>query len=1060
MQNQKNFYYNTAKFFLQNKQLSLLLVITTFVFGAIAFINTPKQYDPEITLPAFRITTDFPGASASEVENLVTSEIENKLVEIPGVDKINSYSFAGGRSIVMVTFKIGTDLDKSKTEVFEKISSNMDLAPLGVITPTIQQIDPENVPVMTIAITSKEISKEGLREFALDLKEKLKNIEGVTNIEISGGKKREFTVVLDNTKLAARKISNLSITQAIQANNFKLSNINLESEFGNIPLVVDGNIKNAEDLKRIVISGHSNSPIYLEDVAEIVDGYEVKENFITLDKKGEQKFNSENAVYLSFAKVKGSNITTVTNNAKKEIENLKENFIPENVNLEITRDEGKTAQNEIFTLTEHLFMAILIVTVTLYFFLGLRISFVVATAIPLTLALVFIAGYMFDMSINRITLFALIFSLGLLVDDAIVVVENIHRHFALKHSEKDEAIAVATGEVGMGVLLSTVTAVVVFAPMGLVTGMMGAYMGPIAFFAPVARLMSLFVAYTLSPYLSSVFLTDNTHDHEEKISWYEKYYEKTIVKILHDKKLQNKILLGTLGAVIIILSFPFFGFIQFRMLPKANKEQFYVYLDLKENSSLQQTQNIVQEIENKLFTIEEITQVEGFIGEKPVADFNGLFRGSNMRTLDNQATLKIDLSEKGERNTKSEEIVEEARKILTENFKERKYIKIKLVEDPPGPPVLSTFLTRIKGGTEEGRENIARDILAMLNNTKGVVDLDSTLPTETKVEYLEIDRSKLGQLGLSIGEVVQTLNIALQGQNISFAHLDQKERTNIFIRSDKNFRDNLSDLENIQIKNQAGEMISLGSIVTKKIAEKDTLIMHDKREAMTQVTTETEGRSVVYVTKDLIFKLLNYKLPSGNGELKSWNLFGMTFVDKETKEEYKIEWGGEFEMTLENFRDLGLAMLVAYLLIYIILVAQFKSFKSSLLIMSTIILGFAGVIPGFAILYFLFGSYFSATSMIGAIALGGIVVGNAILLLDFIEQKRTEGHAIETSIIESCKTRLKPIMLTAITAILGAVVIVADPVWSGLAWGLIFGLSISTLLTLIIFPILYYRFGK
>jgi multidrug efflux pump subunit AcrB len=515
--NNENIYTHTARFFVKNKQLSLLLIIVSFVFGFLAFYNTSKQYDPEITLPAFRIVTSFPGATREEVEKLVTNQIEDKLVEIPGIDKISSQSFDGGQSIVTVIFKIGSGLDASKTQVIEKMQSNLNLTPIGVSAPLIKQIDPENVPVMTLLITGKDYTQEGLREFAFDLKDRLKVVPGVTNIEINGGKKRQLSVLVDPVKLSGRGVSILEVKQALEMNNARLSTGLLEGEQYDVALLVEGSVTSGKDLTRIIVGGSAEFPVYLEDVAKIDDGYEVTEKAIWFTKKNEKKTVREDAVYLSFAKAKGTNISNVTLSVEDEIKKLKQSFVPEGINLEITRNEGATAHEEIMTLTEHLVLAVTIVTLTLMFFLGLRVALVVATAIPLTLALVFIAGYLFDNSINRITLFALIFSLGLLVDDAIVVVENIHRHFQKKDKSKDEAIAHATGEVGAGVLLSTITAVVVFAPMGLVTGMMGAYMGPIAFFAPVARLASLFVAYTLSPYLASVFLDDKEHHgHEEK----------------------------------------------------------------------------------------------------------------------------------------------------------------------------------------------------------------------------------------------------------------------------------------------------------------------------------------------------------------------------------------------------------------------------------------------------------------------------------------------------------------------------------------------------------------
>lgn len=1053
----ENSYTRTARFFVQNKQLSLLLVIVSFVFGFLAFYNTPKQYDPEITLPAFRIVTSFPGATAEEVEKLVTAPVEDKLIEITGVDKISSQSIGGGQSIVTVIFKIGSGLDASKTQVIEKMQSNLNLAPLGVGSPLIQQIDPENVPVMTIAITGKEFTQEGLRAFAFDIKEKLKSVPGVTNIEISGGKKRQLTVLLNPQRLTERGVSIQEVTQAIRGHNARFATGYIEGEKTTIPVIVDGTITQGSDLKKIRVGGDVYAPVYLEDVATIDDGYEVVDHEVWFTKKNEKEVMREDAVYLSFAKAKGVNISDVTSSAKEEIEKLTTTFVPDGISLEITRDEGETAHEEIMTLTEHLVLAVTIVTLTLMFFLGLRVALVVATAIPLTLALVFITGYIFDNSINRITLFALIFSLGLLVDDAIVVVENIHRHFAKKEKNKTESIAHATGEVGTGVLLSTITAVVVFAPMGLVTGMMGAYMGPIAFFAPVARLASLFVAYTLSPYLASLFLNEHV-THEEKLSWYEVYYNRIIETILRNRKLQNGILLGMIGMVIITFSFPFVGLVHFRMLPKADKEQFYVYVDLPDDTSLLTTHRTAIAIEEKLLTQKEVKSIETFVGAPAVADFNGLFRGGNMRTMRSQATIKVDLVPHGERNKKSEEIVVESRKLLGEMYDNQPTVRLKLVEDPPGPPVLSTFLARIQGPDEKMREDITRDIAGMMKSIPGVVDMDSTLPTNTNTVSLRIKREKLALSGLSGAEVVQAVQLALQGEAVSVAHLNTQENTNIVVRFEKGSRDALADISAIHIKNTSGDMISLASVTERTTGEIDSPILHDKRKEITMLTAETEGRAIVYVTKDLIVKLLDYRLPDAQGELVSWNLFGLTYRDAVSHEEYRIEWGGEFEMTLENFRDLGLAMLVAYLLIYIILVAQFKSFKSSALIMTTILMGFAGVLPGFAFLDFFFGVYFSATSMIGAIALGGIVVGNAILLLDFIEQKREQGAPVEVAIIEACKTRLKPIMLTSITAVLGAVVIVADPVWSGLAWALIFGLSLSTILTLVIFPVLYYRF--
>jgi multidrug efflux pump subunit AcrB len=527
---------------------------------------------------------------------------------------------------------------------------------------------------MSLAISSTKYTADGLREFAFDLKEKLKTVPGLTNIAIIGGNSRQINVSLNPEELAAKNININDVVQAIQGNNFRLVSGNLEGENQYIPVEVDGNIPNGKTLSRLIVGGTPDQPVYLEDVAMVDDGHQLIENHVTFAPKiegsnhsGNPKSETENpgelnAVYLSFAKAKSANISDVTADTLKSLESLKKNFIPSDIQLTVTRDEGATAREEIMMLTEHLTLAILIVTITLVFFLGWRAALVVATAIPLTLALVFIVGYFFGQTINRITLFALIFSLGLLVDDAIVVVENIYRHFSLKNEEKTEAIAHATGEVGMGVLLSTITAVVVFVPMGLVTGMMGAYMGPIAFFAPVARLASLFVAYTLSPYLSSIFLKEH-HQHqlkEGKISLEERY-RKLISKILDSRKIQNRILAAMLVLILVTFSFPILEIVHFRMLPKADKEQFYIYLDGPESTPLEKMNQLASIVEQETLKNNNVLSVESYVGAAPVIDFNGLFRGSDMRKLPNQATLKVNLLPPHDRHLKSEEIVIELR---------------------------------------------------------------------------------------------------------------------------------------------------------------------------------------------------------------------------------------------------------------------------------------------------------------------------------------------------------------------------------------------------------------
>ncbi|MCF7844640.1 MAG: efflux RND transporter permease subunit [Kiritimatiellales bacterium] len=1044
-----------ARFFLINRQLSLLLIITIFLFGGLAFLNTPKQYNPEITMPVFRITTQSPGYTAEEVETLITNEIENKIAEVTGIDETFSQSLPG-LSMVTVIFKVGENLSESWTKVYDKMRSNMNLAPLGVQMPLIQQIDPEQVPIMNIAITSEAYPIEGLRKFAMDLRNELITLSGVSQVDIVGGHIRELRIEPDPERLAARNVTIEDIAQAIASQNIIAYPGELEGDIRTTPIMVEGAITNAEDLKRLVIRATADARVELEDVATIIDGYDSIQSIVRFRDK---ENTNTNAVYLSLAKRKGENGVTVSKAISKRLEELQERFIPPDIHLEVVRDEGRTAQEAIWGLLSNLIISIVIVTILLMIFLRTRAALVVAISIPLTLAIVLITGYAAGQTINRITLFALILSLGMLVDAAIVVVENIERHL-IRDKEKlsqSDAASKAVGEVGMGLVLSTLTSVIVFLPMKAVTGMMGAYMGPLAFFVPVALLASLFVAITLTPYLARVLLSESDAQTDSRTRTMDVRYRTFIQKVLKDKKLQNRILLGTLIATVIAFSFPVLEVIRFRMLPKADREQFYVYMDAPQGTPVSETDALAKRIEDAILSDPAVRSLQTTIATAPVMDFNGLFKGADHRNSTFQATIKANLTHPSDRFAQSETIVQRIRPLVQTALKDEPDVQWILVEDPPGPPVQATLLARIKGPDPELRDAIARDLYAAFRTTTGVEDTSTTLPSGALQRVIDIDHAKIAHSGISTQQVITTLRAATSGIPAAIAHLQEKEQTHIVIRFPKEARSDIGDLSRIMIRNTAGDMVPLLSVADIRDDSAPTPIWHDERERTTMVMGEiSANRPVVYAVKDLFKILLRYNLPNERGELEHWNLFGLTYRDSISHELYRIEWGGEFEMTLENFRDLGMAMAIAFFLVYVLLVAQFSSFRVPLLVMSSIIMGFAGVILGFAVLN-LFGIFFSATSMIGAIALGGIVVNNAIILLEFIQAKLKDGFTHEMAIIEATQTRLRPIVLTSLTTVLGSLTIVTDPVWSGLAWAIVFGLSLSTVLTLVIFPILYYR---
>jgi len=1045
----QNMYSRIARVFVTNRQLSLLLVLAIFAAGVFAFLATPKQYNPEISLPAFRVVTDWPGATTAEMERIVTNEIENKIYEIPGVDETSSVTTAG-QSTVTVSFHIGQDLEASKTKLHEKMQSNLDLAPLGVQPPLIQQVNPENVPIMTLAITSLIFDVNGLREFAFDLREQLKTVEGVTNLQVLGGRKRQLSVQLDPESLTARGVAVSDVASAIQSANTRMPVGMLEGSAEDLLVEVDGNLT-AASLARVAVA----PGVRLSDVATVANGFESITNFVRFQQAGENTAPAD-AVYLSLAKQKGTNGIAVAAAVRERLAELQNSFVPDGIELKIVRDDGRVAAESIGGLASNLATSILIVTLLLVAFLRWRAALVVALAIPLTFAGVLLIGYLAGETINRITLFALILSLGLLVDSATVVVENIYRHISKGTESCTDAVANAVGEVGSGLLMSTLTSVIVFLPMSFVTGMMGAYMGPIAFFVPAALIVSLIIAYTLSPFLAAQFFNSVEAKDEQKTDRLSVWYRKLIQTILDSRQLQNRIIGGVLIAVIVTFSFPVLELIHFRMLPKADKEQFFIYLDAPAGTPLAATDALSQTAANFLLSDTEIQSVQSFVGTAPVMDFNGLFKGADARVESFQATLKVNLTHPDDRWEKSENIVERLRPALQQLFVAEPDVRVSLVEDPPGPPVLATLLARVQGPDPELREALARDLLAEFRAVEGVVDLDSSLPVGRSQRLITLDHERLAHSGVSVREAIDTLQTALAGQVAGIAHLGTRETTDIFVRFDPAARDDPADLQRISLRNDTGELVALSSVSRMTDASQSPALWHADREPTTLVSAELAGRSVVYVVKDLIFRLLDYR--NADLELTSWNLFGCDLQHVQSGEMYRIEWGGEFEMTLENFRDLGLAMLVAFFLVYAVLVAQFRSFLVPLLVMSSIVLAFGGVMPGFALLD-LFGIYFTATSMIGLIALGGIVVNNAIILLEFLEQLRDRGFTAKMAIIETTQTRLRPILLTSLTTILASLTIASDPVWSGLAWAIVFGLTISTMLTLIVFPVLYYRFA-
>ncbi len=1072
---ENNIFKKLAGVFIRNKELGILVILFIVAFGLFGFILMPKQYNPEIVAPAFRINTEFPGATSEEVYELVTRPMEDKVQEIRDVDDIYSQSMSGYSS-VLVTFDIGSDEHAAKIDLVQRLRSNMDEKPFGASDPFIEEIDTDDVPIVTLALTSDQFSSSSLRSFAFDLVDEIKHIDGTAKINVQGGRSNDVAVFIDVDKMNIYDIGIDEIIGAISKNNIHV----FSTETDEIPLKtgirVFGNIENIEILKKIVIREDNGSIIRIEDVAQIERGEISIDNYVRFDTEN----NSDEAVYIGIAKQNGANATTVSRAIKKELDRLEnQDVIPKHVDVKTVRDDGVVAGESISGLTKNLITSIIIVVTVLLLFLNTRSAIVVAIAIPLSLLSVFGLGLLFDQSINRITLFALILSLGLLVDNATVVVENMYRQLKKRKNEnREEVVTDAVAEVGGGLVMSTVTTVLAFIPMAFVTGMMGPYMAPIPFFVPVAIIASLFIALTISPFIGNMILKEDKHTGNwlDKIrvqiqvfvKYVENVYGKFIESVFASKKKQRA-LLATVGILfILVMMMPMFALVKFRMLPKADRNQFYVYIDTISQTHIDETNLVAIDATKTIFDNENVISVQSTIGEPPVIDFNGLFKGSDARRESNHATLKVNLVDKNDRKNTSEEIANDMREKLDKIAVENN-ANIKLIEDPPGPPVLSTFQLKVQGNGHDDYNklrNIAAELADKTRFVAGVVDIDVSNNEHSVEKTYRINTEEATRAGVSVDDIMTTLQAISRGVNVSLFHdtLNNEQRfaqsQYIVVRATEDDRNSVDNLSHINVRSRNGELVSVAALLREEDMPVDDVIMMDTRKPTVYVSGEMQGRSVVYASIDMLKYLVSeYRLPSGNAQVDGWNLFGVHYIDDDGTRIY-VRIGGEWELTLEVFRDMGIAFAVAIFMIYFVLVAQFKSLKVPLYIMATIPLAMIGVIPGFFILYVVNDTYFTATSMIGVIALSGIVVNNAIIYLEYVFQLKQKGENIEDSLVKAGRTRLLPIVLTSLTTILGSLTIISDPVWEGLAWAIITGLSLSAFLTLVILPVIYRIFEK
>jgi multidrug efflux pump subunit AcrB len=1059
-----------AHYFIDSK-LTLLIMAFAFLAGAFAFLVTPREENPRIVVPAANVIVTKPGASPAEIEQLIVKPLEAILQGLAGVD--HTYGMAmSSMGVVSVQFKVGQPKEESLVKLYDRIMSNIDRMPAGTLQPLVKPVDVDDVPILTISLSCIVSEDCHLRRVANNVLEQLRRVEGTSIAYVHGGQRRAINVRLDLERMHAYNVTLSDIRHVVEATNVDIPSGAFVGGNRVATVQAGGMLKTAEDVGNLVVALSGHRPVYLKQVAAITDGPEDIERTTRIGYgpayAGQRPADYEvPAVTLAIAKRAGTNAVTVADDVLKELDRIRATAIPSGVDVNVTRNDGAKANDAVNTLMEHLAIAVATVVLLLVFFLGWRASGIVTITIPLILFITLTVGLIAGQSINRITLFSLILSLGLLVDDSIVVIENIFRHYARKGADRLNGAVAAVNEIGRPTNLATFTVILAFLPMFWVTGMMGPYMAPIPFNVPVAMLTSLIIAYTVAPWAAYRFLKVRGHEGiahhdvqgstsaardrksgaaDEHKGFLERHYARIMARLIADSGARRKFFLGVGALMLLVLAMPAFNLVLFKMLPKNNTNTFNITIDMSEGTSLEETDRVARLVGNIVRRHPQVDTYETTVGEAGVIDFNGMLRGSGLKQGPQLAEVRVNLRNKHERAASSIDIVLDLRQPLAE-LAANTGANIKLVEDPPGPPVRATILAELYGPDYEQLRKLAHELRQeVFSKTADVVDVDDSV-TDDQTEYrLVVDREKAMLAGIAPAQVAETLHAFVAGVEASTVHLEfEKEPVPIRFRIPAADRTGPADFSKIFFTSPQGRQVPLTDIarVEKHVAPKP--IFHKDQYPVVYVTGELASTSQVYAVLKMWNHLRAQPLPSG---VKLTQYF---MADPGTTGN-SVRWDGEMRLTLDVFRDLGSAFAVAIILIYLALVGYYRSFMIPLIVMGAIPLTVIGVLPGHTIM----GQYFTATSMIGVIALAGIVVRNSLLLIDFILEYRRAGHSLDEAVLEAGITRLRPIMLTAFAIILGTFIMAFDPVFGGLAVSLIYGTFASTALTLLVIPLVYF----
>jgi len=1040
-----------------NSKLTPLFIAASLALGIFAVAIIPREEDPQILVPMLDIATAMPGASAAEVEQRVTLPIEELVHQISGVEYVYSTS-SPGQSLVVVRFLVGTPQEDALIKVYSKLYSNFDRIPPGITQPMIRARSIDDVPILAVTLWGGNYSGQQLRAMADELQHRIVQTPDVSESTVIGGLPRSMRVMLSAAKLSAYGLSPLQIVghlqaanASLQAGSFAENNREVRVDAGNI-------FTSARDLETVVVGAQQGRPIYLRDVAdEITDGAAEPANYVLFGttQAGSKTAAQYPAVTVTVAKRKGTNATDIANAVLAKIDAMKGTALPSDVHVTTTRNYGETAKAKSDELLEHLLLATLSVTFLVALFLGWRESGVVLLAIPVTLALTMAIFCFLGYTINRVTLFALIFSIGILVDDAIVVVENIVRHLRLPENKgrpRAEVTVEAVAEVGNPTILATFGVIAAVLPMAFVRGLMGPYMRPIPVGASAAMLFSLMVAFVVSPWAALRLLgrhaADAHGDSDETDNWRTRLYRRVMTPLIRSGRNRLFFFAGVAAMLLISVLLVPLGLVRVKMLPFDNKSEIQVVVNMPDGTPLEQTLRVTQALGDALATQPDVLNYQIYAGTSGPYNFNGLVRHYYMRRMPNQADIQVNLVGAKDRHEQSHAIAKKLRPLLAA-VGNRYGARIQVSEVPPGPPVIQTLVAEVYGPDLEGQTQVARQIKQVFQSTAGVVDTDWYVEDPQPQSTLRVDAVKAAQNGIAVADVAHALALATSGMQAGLLH-DQNVREPIpvnvqFTRASRSGADALA---NIHLPAPNGAMVPLSELVSVEQGAVEHSIYHKNLERVVYVTGDVAGQeeSPVYAILKMNQALDHLKLPAGY-TLKRYNA-----TMPESTDHYAMKWDGEWHITIEVFRDLGLAFAAVLILIYVIVVGWFRSFIVPLIIMAPIPLTLVGILPAHALM----GAFFTATSMIGFIAGAGIIVRNSIILVDFIELRLRQGAPLAEAVIDAGAIRFRPMLLTAAAVVVGASVILTDPIFQGLAVSLIAGAIASTFLSWPTIPILYY----